>query len=69
VNDRCPPLIIRKLQRIAYIGALEKFDWGCSDGFVRFVLWRFKDTYREFFEEYVKYLDGSLQKGWRSVRP
>ena len=57
VNNRYPPLIIRKSQRIAYIGVLEKFDGGCSDGLVRFVLRRFKDTYRKFFEEYVKYLD------------
>lgn len=57
VNNRYPPLIIRKSQRIAYIGALEKFDGGYCDGLVRFVLRRFKDTYRKFFEEYVKYLD------------
>jgi len=58
VNNRYPPLIIRKSQRIAYIGALEKFDSGYSDGLVRFVLRRFKDTYGKFFEEYVRYLDG-----------
>lgn len=59
VNNRYPPLIIRKSQRMAYLGALEKFDSGYSDGLVRFVLRRFKDTYRKFFEEYVKYLDDS----------
>lgn len=60
VNNRYPPLIIRKSQRIAYIGALEKFDSGYSDGLVRFVLRGFKDTYGKFFEGYVKYLDGGF---------
>ena len=59
VNNRYPPLIIRKSQRMAYLAALEKFDSGYSDGLVRFVLRRFKETYRRFFEVYVKYLDES----------
>jgi len=55
-NNKYPPLIIRKSQRIAYLTALEKFDQKHADNLERFVLNRFKETYKKFFEEYIKYI-------------
>ncbi|MBI3623049.1 Fic family protein [Candidatus Pacearchaeota archaeon] len=55
-NNKYPPLIIRKSQRLAYLTALEKFDKGHSDNLERFILQRFKDTYRKFFEIYIRYV-------------
>jgi len=57
VNSSYPPLIIRKTQRIAYFKCLEDFDNGYKENLERFLLEKFKDTYRKFFEVYVKYLD------------
>jgi Fic family protein len=56
VGRKYPPLIIRKSQRIAYLKALENFDNKHSDTLRRFVLERFKETYRKFFEIYAKYV-------------
>ena len=56
VSRKYPPLIVRKSQRIAYLRTLEKFDSGHTDAIERFMLERFKETYRKFFEVYVKYL-------------
>jgi Fic family protein len=56
INNKYPPLIIRKSQRIAYLTALEKFDQKHTDTLKRFILKRFKETYKKFFEEYVKYI-------------
>ncbi|GAI32157.1 unnamed protein product, partial [marine sediment metagenome] len=56
VNNKYPPLIIRRSQRIAYLTALEKFDNKYSSTLERFFLEKFKETYRKFFEIYVKYL-------------
>lgn len=56
VKNKYPPLIIRKSQRIAYLSALEKFDKKHTDTLERFILKRFKETYKKFFEEYVKYV-------------
>ena len=56
INNKYPPLIIRKSQRIAYLTALEKFDQKHTDTLERFILKRFKETYKNFFEEFVKYL-------------
>lgn len=51
-----PPLIIRKTQRVAYFSALSAFDYGYPDKLYRFLIDRYKQTYRQFFQVYVKYL-------------
>lgn len=56
INNKYPPLIIRKSQRIAYLTALEKFDKKHFDTLERFILKRFKETYKKFFEIYIKYI-------------
>ena len=56
VNNNYPPLIIRKSQRLFYLTALEKFDKDYPKTLERFLLEKFKETYRKFFEIYVKYL-------------
>ena len=56
VNNGYPPVIIRKTSRQAYMAALAVFDNGHEDKLKRFLLERFKDTYRKFFEVYVKYV-------------
>ncbi len=56
VENKYPPLIIRKSQRIAYLNTLEKFDKGHKDTLERFILERFKETYKKFFEIYVRYV-------------
>jgi len=56
VNNNYPPLIIRKSQRIAYLKALENFDYKHEETLARFILKRYKETYRKFFEVYLKYL-------------
>ena len=54
-NQGYPPIIIRKTQRIAYFKALEDFDNGYTENLERFMLERFKQTYRKFFEMSAKY--------------
>jgi Fic family protein len=56
INHKYPPLIIRKSQRVSYLTALEKFDNRYSPALERFILEKFKETYKKFFEIYVKYL-------------
>lgn len=56
VNNKYPPLIIRRSQRISYLTALEKFDNKYSKTLERFILEKFKETYKKFFEIYIKYL-------------
>ena len=56
VNNKYPPLIIRKSQRIAYLTALEKFDQKHEETLIRFILRKFQETYKNFFEEFVKYV-------------
>ncbi len=55
-ENKYPPLIIRKSQRISYLTALEKFDKKYPTSLERFILEKFKETYRNFFEIYVRYL-------------
>ena len=55
-EQKYPPLIIRKSQRLSYLAALEKFDGGYSGALERFLLKRFKETYKKFFEIYIKYI-------------
>ena len=56
INSGYPPLIIRKTQRIAYFSALEASDSGHFEKLEWFLVEKFKDTYRNFFEVYIKYL-------------
>ncbi|MBU0957963.1 MAG: Fic family protein [Nanoarchaeota archaeon] len=56
MKNKYPPLIIRKSQRIKYINSLEHFDSNREDYLLRFLLERFKDTYKKFFEIYIKYV-------------
>ena len=56
VNNGYPPLIIRKSQRTAYMKCLNDFDRGYARNLERFLLEKYKDTYRKFFEVYAKYL-------------
>jgi len=56
MKNKYPPLIIRKSQRLSYMKALEDYDNGFDWNLKRLFLRRFKDTYRKFFEVYVRYL-------------
>ena len=56
VNNKYPPLIIRKTQRSSYLKALGDFDNNYSENLERIVLGRFKDTYEKFFKIYTKYI-------------
>ncbi len=56
INSGYPPLIIRRTVRTAYMSCLSAFDNGHHDNLKRFLLEKFKDTYRKFFEIYVKYV-------------
>ncbi len=57
LNNRYPPLIIRKSQRMAYFSCLEAFDNGYEDKLSRFLVEKYKKTYDKFFKVYVKYLE------------
>ena len=56
IKNKYPPLIIRKSQRLSYIKALEDFDNKHEETLKRFILERFKETYKKFFEIYVRYI-------------
>jgi len=56
LNNRYPPLIIRKSQRLSYFSCLEAFDKGYEDKLNRFLVEKYKKTYEKFFKVYVKYL-------------
>ncbi len=56
LNHKYPPLIIRKSQRIAYLKALENYDKNYPLTIERFILEKYKETYRKFFEIYIKYV-------------
>ncbi len=56
VNNGYPPLIIRKTSRTAYFSCLEAADNGYHKKIERFFLEKFKNTYKNFFEIYAKYL-------------
>ncbi len=51
-----PPLIIRKTQRVAYFSALAAADKNYYEKLFRFLLEKYKKTYQQFFEVYVRYL-------------
>ena len=56
VNKGYPPLIVRKISRTAYFSSLEAADNGHYDKIERFLIEKFKNTYRNFFEVYAKYV-------------
>ena len=51
-----PPLIIRKTSKAKYLNCLRAFDKGSDINLIRFILEKFKRTFHNFFEVYVKYL-------------
>ncbi len=55
INKGYPPLIIRKSQRLSYLKALDDFDRNYKANLERFFLEKFEDTYKKFFEVYVRY--------------
>ncbi len=55
INNGYPPVIIRKPVRKSYMAALSAFDFGYEDRLKRFLLDKYKETYRKFFEIYVRY--------------
>jgi Fic family protein len=56
IKQKYPPLIIRKNQKISYYRALESCDLGHPDRMTRFLLEKFKKTFENFFQIYVKYI-------------
>ena len=56
LNNKYPPLIIRKSQRLSYFSCMEAFDNGYADKLNRFLIEKYKKTYEKFFKVYVKYL-------------
>jgi len=56
LENKYPPLIIRKTARVAYFSALEAFDNKYKGKFERFLLDKIKKTFESFFKVYVKYL-------------
>ena len=56
VNNGYPPIIIRKTSRTAYFTCLESADNGQYDKMERFLIEKFKNTYKNFFEIYIKYI-------------
>ncbi|HIH09736.1 MAG TPA: Fic family protein [Candidatus Diapherotrites archaeon] len=55
-NHDYPPFIIRKTQREAYIKCMQDFFRGYTQNLERLFLRKYKDTYRKFFEVYLKYI-------------
>ncbi len=56
-NNGYPPLIIRKTQRLSYLNALQDFDSSRPEALERFILERYKETFRKFFEIYARYTE------------
>ena len=56
VNNGYPPLIVRKTSRTAYFTCLEASDNNHYDKIQRFFIEKFKNTYKNFFEVYIKYI-------------
>ena len=52
-----PPLIIRKSHKINYFNALSSFDNHSESKLYWFLIEKYKNTYRKFFEIYIKYLN------------
>ena len=56
ISNGYPPLIIRKTYRMSYLSCLEAFDKGYRDRLKRFLIEKYKATYKKFFEVYIRYL-------------
>jgi len=56
IQHNYPPIIIRKTQRVSYFHSLEAFDNRYKTRLLRFFVEKYKDTYKKFFEVYIKYL-------------
>lgn len=56
LENKYPPLIIRKTMRKSYFSALEANDKGYKPKLERFVLDKFERTFNNFFKIYVKYI-------------
>jgi len=56
INQGYPPFIIRKSQRDAYLNCMKDSFNGYTENLERLFLHKYKDTYRKFFEVYLKYL-------------
>lgn len=56
INKDYPPFIIRKTQRDSYIKCMQDFHRGYTKNLERFLLRKYKDTYRKFFEGYLRYI-------------
>jgi len=56
VNNDYPPFIIRKSQRDAYLKCMADSFKGYNENLERLVLNKYKDTYKKFFEVYLKYV-------------
>jgi len=56
LNNSYPPLIIRKTDRLSYFSALESFDCGHDDRLSRFLIDKYKNTFKNFFQIYMKYI-------------
>jgi len=57
MQNKYPPLIIRKSQRQSYIKSLEDFHRGYTTNLERFFLDKYKKTYNKFFKVYLKYVN------------
>jgi Fic family protein len=56
IQNRYPPLIIRKTQRGSYIKSLEDFHRGYTTNLERLFVDKYKKTYNDFFAVYLKYI-------------
>lgn len=56
LENNYPPLIIRKTTRISYFAVLEAADNGFKNKLERFLIEKLKQTFRKFFEVYVRYV-------------
>ncbi|MBI3032010.1 Fic family protein [Candidatus Woesearchaeota archaeon] len=55
-NKGYSPLIIRKSQRVSYLKCLHTADLDNTTPLMRFIIEKFKKTYRNFFEVYATYV-------------
>lgn len=56
LENKYPPLIIRKTMRTSYFSALSAHDNGHKTKLERFLLEKFEKTFENFFKVYVKYI-------------
>jgi fido (protein-threonine AMPylation protein) len=56
INNGYPPLIIRKTQREAYLKCMGDSFRGYTANLERFLQKKYKKTYRDLFEAYLKYI-------------